>query len=232
MMRAAGHREDLGGLVEPDPDALGTPAQTEMACRRAGVELRVTGAESFEATGLSARVRKGGEMAPELAEAIRHHRVGIIARLLAREPAIGGVPSTLAAGLREGRDGGSTLGNLWPAECLESQAKFGHRCGRLYPLLQSGVLIGDEEGGVVGTLLQAMAGEAMVFVSSDTAIHPFGDPEKPAFVPARFVQAADVWPTDPGAAPKPRGSRMRPHDGEADLRMLPAPSPVREEERP
>lgn len=237
-MRAASERENLGGLREPDRDghdaaALDTPALAEMACRQAGVELWVVGAESCEETGISARLRRGAEMPDELAAALRRHRVGLIARLLVREPILGDVPGVFAARLREGRDGSSTLGDLWPAECLESQAKFGHRCGRLYPLLDGDVLIRGEDGGVAtGTLLQALGDRAMVEVPGDPPVHPFGDPEKLAYVPVRFVSILDVWPMALRTASRPRAPRTRPHDGEDGLRVLPASSPASEEERP
>ena len=200
-------------------DALGTPVKVEMAARQAGVELRVTGPESCEQTGLAARVRRSGAMPPELAEAIWGHRVGLIIRLLAREPVIGDAPDALASLLRERRGGHATLGDVWPEACLAAQAKFGHRCARLYPLLGGAILIGGEDGGVVGTLHQAMAGEAMVRVESDPPVHPFGDESKPVIFPARFVPIGRVWPTVPGSASGPRSRRTRPHGGEDDLRI-------------
>lgn len=79
--------------------------------------------------------------------------------------------SAKRAAVRTARD---TRG--WPAQCLESERKFGHRAARLYPLI--GVHNGVRTPEGIGTLLQAMSGTAMVLLLKTKPVLMYRNPDR------------------------------------------------------
>ena len=64
----------------------------------------------------------------------------------------------------------------WPAECLESERRFGHRTDRLYPLI--GVHNGVRTPEGIGTLFQAFSSGCLVLLLKTKSVLMYRNPDK------------------------------------------------------